>query len=175
MDLQQLRYLVATVDHGTPHAAARALHVRARTLTRGLRQLEQELGQSLLAASGTPARPTSFGHEVLTVARRILAEAEGIVALAAAATPVAAELAGRPRPAGAPSLAFAGVDGAIVAVADGVAFEAADGGSAVTSPRSMLDRQPVRLARAVRDRTHGLLQADFHAGHRRPRRGREAT
>jgi LysR family transcriptional regulator, cyn operon transcriptional activator len=86
MNLQQLRYLVATVDHGTMTAAAGALHVSQPALTRGVRALEQELGQVLLARSGRRVVPTALGREVAEVARRALAELDGIARLADAGT-----------------------------------------------------------------------------------------
>jgi LysR family transcriptional regulator, cyn operon transcriptional activator len=82
MNLQQLRYLVATVDHGTMTAAAAALHVSQPALTRGVRALEQELGQVLLARSGRRVVPTVLGRDVADAARRALAELDGIVRLA---------------------------------------------------------------------------------------------
>jgi hypothetical protein len=174
MDLPQLRYLVATVDHGTPHAAARALRVPARTLTRGLRLLERELGRPLLVASSVPARPTPLGQDVVASARRILADVDGLAGLAGVAPQVVDEPAPRGRASAVPNLAFAGADGALVASVDGSPLDPAASGSGRTPPRTSSDRSPVRLARAVRDRAHIVLQADFHAGHRSPRRGRDA-
>ncbi|TYQ05343.1 UNVERIFIED_ORG: LysR family nitrogen assimilation transcriptional regulator [Zoogloea ramigera] len=51
MELRQLRYFVAIVDHGSLSRAALALHVAQPALTQQLRQLEEELGVQLLHRS----------------------------------------------------------------------------------------------------------------------------
>jgi LysR family cyn operon transcriptional activator len=52
MNLQQLRYLVATADEGTMTSAATACHVAQPVLTRAVRALERELGVLLLRRRG---------------------------------------------------------------------------------------------------------------------------
>ena len=49
MNLQQLRYLVATVDAGTMTAAAQQVHVAQPALSRAVHALEEELGVVLFA------------------------------------------------------------------------------------------------------------------------------
>lgn len=82
MRLEQLRYLVATVDHGTMTGAATALHVTQPALTRAVRGLERELGASLLQKAGGRLAPTEVGERVVASARRVLAEVATIEILA---------------------------------------------------------------------------------------------
>src|SRR5947208_3532596 len=74
MNLQQLRYVVATVDHQTMTAAADALHVSQPALTRAIRALERELGTALFLRDGRRVLPTSAGLTVVEYARRALQE-----------------------------------------------------------------------------------------------------
>lgn len=67
MELRQLRYFVAIVDHGSLSRAARTLHVAQPALTQQIRQLEEELGVQLLHRStqgvlATDAGKTFYGH-----------------------------------------------------------------------------------------------------------------
>jgi DNA-binding transcriptional LysR family regulator len=92
VNLQQLRYLVATADQGTMTGAARACHVAQPALTRAVRALEQELGLELLARRGRGVRLTDDGRVVVETARRVLAEVAIIEGLGRR-TPVADTLA----------------------------------------------------------------------------------
>jgi DNA-binding transcriptional LysR family regulator len=76
--LEQLRYLVATVDHGTMTGAAGAVHVSQPALTRSVRALERELGVPLLQRAGTRMVATDAGARVVELARRILADVQAI-------------------------------------------------------------------------------------------------
>ncbi|QGN34136.1 ArgP/LysG family DNA-binding transcriptional regulator [Microlunatus sp. Gsoil 973] len=73
MDLQidQLRTLVAVVDHGTLDAAARELRVTPSAVSQRLKALESSVGQVLVRRS-RPARPTEPGTVVLRVARQMI-------------------------------------------------------------------------------------------------------
>ena len=51
MELRQLRYFVAIVDHGSLSGAARVLHVAQPALPQQLHELENELGVQLLHRS----------------------------------------------------------------------------------------------------------------------------
>lgn len=51
MELRQLRYFVAIVDHGSLSRAARVLHIVQPALSQQLQQLEEELGVQLLHRS----------------------------------------------------------------------------------------------------------------------------
>lgn len=81
MNLQQLRYVVATVEHQTMTAAAGALHISQPALTRAVRALERELGTPLFVRSGRRVLPTPAGLAVARHARRALAELDQVRAL----------------------------------------------------------------------------------------------
>jgi LysR family transcriptional regulator, nitrogen assimilation regulatory protein len=61
MELRQLRYFVAIVDHGSLSRAAVAVHVAQPALTQQLRQLEEELGTQLLHRSAQGVVSTDAG------------------------------------------------------------------------------------------------------------------
>jgi LysR family nitrogen assimilation transcriptional regulator len=61
MELRQLRYFVAIVDHGSLSRAALVLHVAQPALTQQLRQLEEELGVQLLHRSAQGVLNTDAG------------------------------------------------------------------------------------------------------------------
>jgi LysR family nitrogen assimilation transcriptional regulator len=61
MELRQLRYFVAIVDHGSLSRAALVLHVAQPALTQQLRQLEAELGARLLHRSAQGVVSTDAG------------------------------------------------------------------------------------------------------------------
>lgn len=61
MELRQLRYFVAIVDHGSLSRAARVLHIVQPALTQQLQQLEEELGAILLHRSAQGMQATDAG------------------------------------------------------------------------------------------------------------------
>ncbi|MTD17349.1 LysR family transcriptional regulator [Nakamurella sp. YIM 132087] len=73
MELHQLEYLTAVVDHGTFTAAAAALHVSQSGVSAQIRKLEHELGEELLDRTGLRVTPTHAGVAVLPHARAALA------------------------------------------------------------------------------------------------------
>jgi len=73
MELRQLAYLAAVVEHGGFTAAADALHVAQPGVSAQVRRLEAELGHELLDRSGRRVRPTAVGAAVLPHARAALA------------------------------------------------------------------------------------------------------
>ena len=81
MNLQQLRYLIATADEGTMTRAAEALHVAQPALSRAVRSLEAEIGVTVFERKGRGVRITPQGHEVIATARRILAEVDRLATL----------------------------------------------------------------------------------------------
>ncbi|MDA3625311.1 LysR family transcriptional regulator [Saccharopolyspora oryzae] len=81
MNLQQLHYLIAVVDHGTMTAAARALHVSQPALGRAVRALEREVGTPLLASNGRRLHPTQEGLAVVAHARAISGHITDILSL----------------------------------------------------------------------------------------------
>jgi DNA-binding transcriptional LysR family regulator len=84
MNLRQLRYVVATADHGTMTAAAQALYVAQPALSRAVRELERELGIELFARSGRGVVLTSAGEQIVRHARVALEAVDAIEELSAA-------------------------------------------------------------------------------------------
>src|SRR4051812_1767075 len=72
MELRQLRYFVAIVDHGSLSRAARVLHIAQPALTQQLQQLEQELGARLLHRSAQGMLSTDAGRVFYEHAQAIL-------------------------------------------------------------------------------------------------------
>ncbi|MGX4641089.1 LysR substrate-binding domain-containing protein [Massilia sp. SYSU DXS3249] len=72
MELRQLRYFVAIVDHGSLSRAAQVLHVAQPALTQQLRQLEEELGAQLLHRSAHGVLSTEAGKVFYEHAQAIL-------------------------------------------------------------------------------------------------------
>jgi len=91
MDLRRLEYLVGVVDHGGFTRAAAALHVSQPALSHGIGALEAELGVGLFSRVGRTVSLTDAGHRTVAVARRVLAEAAELQAVASSA---AAAMAG---------------------------------------------------------------------------------
>lgn len=76
MELRHLRYFVAAAEAGSLTAAARALGVKQPTLTVALRELEEELGTTLLHRSRLGVTPTSTGDALAAHAREVFATLE---------------------------------------------------------------------------------------------------
>lgn len=72
MNIQQLRYVVATVEAGSMTAAAAALFVAQPALSRAVRLLERELEITLFARAGRGVVPTADGERFVVRARRVL-------------------------------------------------------------------------------------------------------
>ncbi|MCU6434041.1 LysR substrate-binding domain-containing protein [Undibacterium sp. Jales W-56] len=72
MELRQLRYFVAIVDHGSLSRAARVLHIVQPALTQQLQQLEEELGTMLLHRSAQGMQATDAGKLFYEHAQAIL-------------------------------------------------------------------------------------------------------
>jgi DNA-binding transcriptional LysR family regulator len=64
MDLRALRYFIETVRHNSFTLAAEALHVTQSTVSKMVRQLEDEIGQPLLIRDGRQLRLTDVGKVV---------------------------------------------------------------------------------------------------------------
>ncbi|MEZ5408126.1 MAG: LysR family transcriptional regulator [Acidimicrobiales bacterium] len=76
MDLRQVEYVVAIVDHGGFTRAANALGLAQPSLSQSVRRLEEELGAPLLARMGRRVELTEAGESFLGPARRLLREAQ---------------------------------------------------------------------------------------------------
>lgn len=73
LKIQQMRYVLAIVDEGGFHAAARRLHRTQPALSLAIRDLEQRLGQALFEKGGK-ALLTPFGDYCLPRFRGLVAE-----------------------------------------------------------------------------------------------------
>lgn len=74
MDLRQLRYFVAIVEHGSFSKAANQLRVAQPALSQHLRHMEEELGVTLLHRGTRGVLPTEAGERLLQRAKSILTE-----------------------------------------------------------------------------------------------------
>ena len=84
MTLSELRYLTAVADHRHFGRAAAACHVSQPTLSTQVRKLEASLKIQVFERGRRALRITPRGEEVIARARRVLAEADGLLALARA-------------------------------------------------------------------------------------------
>lgn len=76
MKLHQLRNLVAVADATSIRGAARAQGLAQPAITRGLRELEKELGVPLLERHGKGISLTVYGHSFVVRARSVLQDVE---------------------------------------------------------------------------------------------------
>ena len=76
MDIRQVEYVLAVIDHGGFTRAARAVHVAQPSLSQSIRRLEQELGSPLFSRAGRTVRVTEAGRAFEKPARRALRELE---------------------------------------------------------------------------------------------------
>jgi DNA-binding transcriptional LysR family regulator len=86
VDLHQVEYFLAVVDHNGINAAATALDVAQPTISHAVRALERELGVPLFHRIGRGMVLSSAGHSMVGPARRILRDvvaAEGALVDAA--------------------------------------------------------------------------------------------
>ncbi len=86
MELRQLRYFVAIVDHGSLSRAALVLHIAQPALTQQIHQLEEELAVQLLHRSAQGVLATDAGKTFYEHAQAILkqvSDARSAVAQAA--------------------------------------------------------------------------------------------
>src|SRR5436309_12753466 len=93
VELRHLRYFVAVAEMENVSRAALKLHVSQPGLSRQIRDLEDELGFSLLERSAKSVRLTDAGRTFVTEARAVPQRAEEAVKTAeAVATVIDAEL-----------------------------------------------------------------------------------
>ena len=81
MELRHLRYFVAVAESGSITRAAQAVRVAQPSLSRQLRQLEDDVGETLLDRSGRRARLTPAGEVFLPLARDLVGRADRAAAL----------------------------------------------------------------------------------------------
>jgi LysR family transcriptional regulator, hydrogen peroxide-inducible genes activator len=85
MNLQELRYLVAIAEHRHFGRAAESCNVSQPTLSSQIKKLEDELGVTLLERTNKRVDMTPVGSQILGHAKRALAEAGQMEAVARAA------------------------------------------------------------------------------------------
>lgn len=78
MTLVQLKHFVVLAELGSYVQASAALYLTQPALTRSIQALEDELGGPLFDRIGRRIGLTPFGHEVLSRARRLVADAESL-------------------------------------------------------------------------------------------------
>ncbi|WP_157073316.1 LysR family transcriptional regulator, partial [Kribbia dieselivorans] len=83
MELRHLRYFVAVAEEKNFSRAAERLLMAQPPLSQAIRQLERDLGVTLLARSTRKVDLTPAGGVFLVRARRILADADDAAAQAA--------------------------------------------------------------------------------------------
>ena len=78
-ELRDLKWAIVTSQHRSLRQAAETLNIRQSTLSRGLRDLECQLGTELFERTNGGTRPTTAGQEFLDIARRIIEETDTAV------------------------------------------------------------------------------------------------
>ncbi|WP_338748023.1 LysR family transcriptional regulator ArgP [Janibacter alittae] len=71
MQIDQLRALLAVVDHGTFDAAACTLHITPSAVSQRIKALERDAGRVLVERS-TPCRATAAGEALMRAARQMV-------------------------------------------------------------------------------------------------------
>ena len=107
MELRQLQYLLAVVEEQSFTKAAARLHVAQPWVSAQVRQLEAEVGQSLLDRSPSGVRPTTVGAAVVPHARAAL---EAVTAVSDTVDQLAGLLRGHVTVATVPSVASGAVN-----------------------------------------------------------------
>jgi len=72
MDVRQLQYFLAVVDHGSVHRAAKELFVAQPSVSQALRALERDLGADLFHRTGRRLVLTPAGEVLIEPAREVL-------------------------------------------------------------------------------------------------------
>ena len=76
MDVQQLIYFTAVVDHGGVTRAAESLYISQPSLSQAIRTLERRLDAQLFDRTGRRLELTEAGRRFDTAARRVLADVD---------------------------------------------------------------------------------------------------
>ena len=79
MELRHLPYFIAVAAHGSFNRAAEVLHLTQPTLSRQVKDLEEELGVSLLVRGQNTVRLTESGDLFYEEAREVIARANEAV------------------------------------------------------------------------------------------------
>lgn len=78
VEVPHLRYVVAAAEHRSFRRAAAALNITQPTLSKRIRELEHRLGILLFERSTGGAQLTPNGEDFLVVAKRVLADLDGM-------------------------------------------------------------------------------------------------
>lgn len=76
MSLQQLKYLIAVVNSGSINEAAKKLYISQPTLSKAIKELEREMGITILKRTSTGIVLSPDGAEFLSYARQITEQVE---------------------------------------------------------------------------------------------------
>lgn len=82
LELRHLRSAVTAGDCGSLRKAAELLRLQQSTLSRSIRQVEDDLGVTIFERSSGGVNPTPAGRAVLRLARTILEEFDALIATA---------------------------------------------------------------------------------------------
>ena len=83
MNIKQIRYFAAVVDHGSLSAASKDLRITVQAISKAVADLERELGCDLFVRVSRGMRPTPFALSFHEKARRVLADFEHLEAFSA--------------------------------------------------------------------------------------------
>jgi len=84
-NMQQLRYAIAAVDHGSFYRAARALNMEQSTLSRAILKLERSIGMAIFERSRAGVTTTLAGTAFIRGAKPMVVTADKLVAMMRAA------------------------------------------------------------------------------------------
>ena len=76
MSITQLKYLVAVVKAGSINEAAKSLYISQPTLSKAIKELEKEMGITILMRTSTGITLSTDGAEFLSYARQIIQTVE---------------------------------------------------------------------------------------------------
>lgn len=79
MTLNQMNYMITIAETKSLNKAAERLYISQPSLTNAVKELENELGVTLLNRSGRGVTLTNDGHEFLMYARQIYGQYEGLL------------------------------------------------------------------------------------------------
>src|SRR6266436_7205210 len=96
MELRQIQYAVAVIDHGGFTRAAAALYVSQPSLSQGVANLEAELGTPLFRRVGRRVVLTAAGEAFQEPARQLLRDARTIREIVGAVAGLQAGRLGEP-------------------------------------------------------------------------------
>jgi DNA-binding transcriptional LysR family regulator len=85
VEIRHVRYAIAAADHHSFRKAAEALRLKQSTLSRAVRELEDQLGVSLFERSRGGVQPTQAGTQFLRMARSLVDDFTVMLANARAA------------------------------------------------------------------------------------------